>query len=183
MVYNVRRIGRLPASHVLFGARASSANCSVHETSVTRYGISKSTYPLERFQKPRYVPRDSGRKVPEDAVGGPWRSRGETCCEGGGCTPMGPATKSKISVTLSSPLGCEQGSHMRFSPRFGKHHGRNSRTRLVIEKDADGHANPPHRAHSDRLAWPRARQSSTAVDDTGNVFAAYVYIIHKSGAR
>lgn len=57
----------LLSCHVLFGTRAPFTNCLVHETSVTRYGISKSTYPLERFQKPRYVPRDSGRKVPEDA--------------------------------------------------------------------------------------------------------------------
>lgn len=37
-------------------------DCLVHETSVTRYGISKSAYPLRRFRKPRYVARDSGRK-------------------------------------------------------------------------------------------------------------------------
>lgn len=71
---------------------------------------------LERFQKPRYVflatPEGRHQKLP----GRPWRRRGETRYEGGGCTPMGPATKSKISVTLSFPLGCEQGSHMWFSP-------------------------------------------------------------------
>jgi len=73
----------------------------------------------------------------------PWRSRGEgsgeACCEGGGCTPMGPATKSKISVTLSFPLGCEQGSHMWFSPCFGERHGCNFKTRLVIEEDPSRH--------------------------------------------
>ena len=38
-----------------------ATDCLVGETSVTRYGISKSAWPLRRFRKPRYVARDSGR--------------------------------------------------------------------------------------------------------------------------
>ncbi|KAL0130000.1 hypothetical protein PUN28_001939 [Cardiocondyla obscurior] len=74
---------------------------------------------------------------------GPWRGRrecsGGVCFEGGGCTPMGPATKSKISVTLSSPLGCEQGSHMWFSPCFGERHGSNFKMRDSIRLGIDSH--------------------------------------------
>jgi len=91
---------------------------------------------------------------------------------------MGPATKSKISVTLSSPLGCEQGSHMRFSPRFGKHHGRNSATRLVIEKDADGRADPPHRARTVNVQHGVLDHLRQLSNDTGNrVFAACILFI------
>lgn len=117
-------------------------------------------YPLERFQKPRYVPRDSGRKIPEDAGRTVAKQRG-ACCEGGGCTPIGPATKSKISVTLSSPLGCEQGSHMWFSPCFGERHGCNFKTRLVIEKERRAFL---HRVRTvSRTIY--YRKSSTAVND------------------
>jgi len=76
---------------------------------------------------------------------------------------MGSATKSKISVTLSSPLGCEQGSHMWFSPCCGKRHGCNFKTRLVIEKDPNGRAVLFHRIVNKTIYY---RESSITVSDT-----------------
>lgn len=76
---------------------------------------------------------------------------------------MGSATKSKISVILSSPLGCEQGSHMWFSPCCGERHGCNFKTRLVIEKDPNGRAVLFHRTVSKTKYY---RESSIAVSDS-----------------
>lgn len=76
---------------------------------------------------------------------------------------MGSTTKSKISVTLSSPLGCEQGSHMWFSPCCGERHGCNFKTRLVIEKDPNGRAVLFHRTVSKTIYY---KESSITVNDT-----------------